>query len=144
MSAMSENLWPFKAVFSFGNSQKLHGAKSGEYGGWSNFNIEFWPKTPRQQARHEQGHCHDARSNHQAKAQVFSDAQPYVTLPVFPNNGVGSLFDFVQETQSEQFLCDQKTNEHCVHWARDMRAFFDLGYADVFHCMFWRLISGSY
>jgi hypothetical protein len=41
MSAMSENLWPFKAVFSFGNNQKLHGAKSGEYGGWSNFIIDF-------------------------------------------------------------------------------------------------------
>jgi hypothetical protein len=44
MSAMSENLWPFKAVFSFGNSQKSHGAKSGEYDGWSNFIIDFLAK----------------------------------------------------------------------------------------------------
>jgi hypothetical protein len=42
MSAMSENLWPFKPVFSFGNSQKSHGAKSGEYGGSSNFIIDFF------------------------------------------------------------------------------------------------------
>jgi hypothetical protein len=42
MSAVSENLWPFKAIFSFGNSQKSHGAKSGEYGGWSNFIIDFF------------------------------------------------------------------------------------------------------
>jgi hypothetical protein len=103
MSVMPENLWPFKAVFSFGNSQKLHGAKSGEYGGWSISLSIFWPKTPRQRPRHEQGHCHDARPNHQAKVQVFSDKQPHVTLPLFPNNNVGSLFNLVQETQSEQF-----------------------------------------
>jgi hypothetical protein len=65
----------------------------------------FWPKTPGQRAHqhHEQGHCHDTRSKHQAKVQVFSDEQPHVTLPVFPNNNAGSLFDLVQETQSEQF-----------------------------------------
>jgi hypothetical protein len=44
MSAMSENLWPFKAVFSFWNSQKSHGAKSGKYGRWSNFIIDFLAK----------------------------------------------------------------------------------------------------
>jgi hypothetical protein len=60
-------------------------------------------KTPGQRARHEQGRCHDARSKHQAKVQVFSDEQPHVTLPVFPNNNVGSLFNLVQETQSDQF-----------------------------------------
>jgi hypothetical protein len=64
----------------------------------------FWLKTPEQRARHEQEHCHDAKSKHQAKVLVFSDEQPHVTLPVFPNNNAGSLFDLVQETQSEQFL----------------------------------------
>jgi hypothetical protein len=104
MPAVSENLWPFKAVLSFGNSQKSHGAKSGEYGECSNFIISiFWPKTPGQRARHEQGHCHDAKSEHQAKVQVFSYEQPQVTLPIFPNNNAGSLFDLVQEIQSEQF-----------------------------------------
>jgi hypothetical protein len=68
---MSENLWSFKAVFSFGNSQKSHGAKCGEYDGWPNFIIDFL--APGQRARHEQGHCHDARSKRQAKVQVFSD-----------------------------------------------------------------------
>jgi hypothetical protein len=63
----------------------------------------FWPKTPGQRARHEQGHCHDTKSKHQAKVQVFSDEQPYVTLPIFLNNNAGSLFDLVQETQSENF-----------------------------------------
>jgi hypothetical protein len=33
----------------------------------------FW-----QRARHEQGHCHDARSKYQAKVQVFSDEQPHL------------------------------------------------------------------
>jgi hypothetical protein len=63
----------------------------------------FWPKTPGQRARHEQEHCHDTRSKHHAKVQVFSDEKPHVTLPIFPNNNAGSLFDLVQETQSEQF-----------------------------------------
>jgi hypothetical protein len=63
----------------------------------------FWPKTPGQRARHEQGHCHYARSKHQARVQVFSDEQPHVTLPIFPNNNAGYLFDLVQETESEQF-----------------------------------------
>jgi hypothetical protein len=62
-----------------------------------------WPKTPGQRARREQGHCYDARSKHQAKVQVFSDEQPHVTLPVFPNINAGSLFELVQETQSKQF-----------------------------------------
>jgi hypothetical protein len=30
----------------------------------------FWPKIPGQRARHEQGHCHDARSKNQAKVQA--------------------------------------------------------------------------
>jgi hypothetical protein len=64
----------------------------------------FWPKTPRERARHEQGHCHVARFKHQAKVQFFSDEQPHVTLPVFPNNNSASLFDLVQETESEKFL----------------------------------------
>jgi hypothetical protein len=64
----------------------------------------FWPKIPGQRARHEQGHCHDARSRHQAKVQVFFDEQLHVTLPIFPNNNAGSLFDLVEETQSEQFV----------------------------------------
>jgi hypothetical protein len=95
MSAMSENMWPFKAVFSFGNSQTSHGAKSGEYGGWSNFIIDVLAEDSRQRASDEQGHCHDARSKHQAKVQVFSDEQPHVPLPVFPNNSAGLFFDLV-------------------------------------------------
>jgi hypothetical protein len=71
----------------------------------------FWPKTFGQRAHYEQGHCHDARSKHQAKVQVFSDEQPHVTLPIFPNNNAGSLFDLVQETQSEQCPCDKKKNK---------------------------------
>jgi hypothetical protein len=70
--------------------------------------LIIWPKTPRQRACHEQGHCHNARSKHQAKVQVFSDEEPHVTLPVFPNNNAGSVFDLVQETQCEQCPCDQK------------------------------------
>jgi hypothetical protein len=103
MSAMSENLWPFNAVFSFGNSQKSHGNKFGKYGRWSNFIIDFLAKYSRTVVCHEQGHRHDARSKHQAKSQIFSHEQPHVTLPIFPNNNAGSLFNLVQETQSEQF-----------------------------------------
>jgi hypothetical protein len=63
----------------------------------------FWPKTPGQRARHEQGRCHDARSKFQAKLQVFYDEQPHATLSVFPNNNASSLFDLVQEIESEPF-----------------------------------------
>jgi hypothetical protein len=45
----------------------------------------------------------DPRSKHQAKVPVFSDEQPHVNLPIFPNNNAGSLFGLVQETQSEPF-----------------------------------------
>jgi hypothetical protein len=34
MSRMSANLRPFRALFKFQKSQKLQGAKSGEWGGW--------------------------------------------------------------------------------------------------------------
>jgi hypothetical protein len=85
----------------------------------------FWPKTPGQRARHEQEHYHDARSKHHAEVQVFSDEQPHVTLPIFPNNNAGSLFDLVQETQSEQCPCDKKKQMNIFFtWACDMRAFF--------------------
>jgi hypothetical protein len=108
MLAMSENLWSFKAVFSFGNSQKPHGPNlANMVDGPISVSI-FWPQTPGLQACHEQGHCHDARSKHQTKVQVFSDKQPHVTLPIFPNNNAGSLFNLVQETQSEQCPCNQK------------------------------------
>jgi hypothetical protein len=87
----------------FGNSQELHRAKSGNMVDGPISLLIFWPKTPGHRVRHEQGHCHDARFKHQAKFQVFSDEQHHVTLPTFPNNNAGSLFDPVQETQSEQF-----------------------------------------
>jgi hypothetical protein len=103
MSAVSANLWPFKAVFSFRNSQKLHWPNLANMVDGSISLSILWPKTPGQRVRHEQGHCYDARSKHQAKVHVFSDEQPHVTLPIFPNNNAGSLFDIVQETQSEQF-----------------------------------------
>jgi hypothetical protein len=96
----------------------------------------FWPKTPGQRGHHEQGHCHDARSKHQAKVQVFSNKQLHVTLPIFPYNNAGSLFDLVQETKSEQCPCDKKKQMSIVFtWAHDMCAFFGLGKADVFHCV---------
>jgi hypothetical protein len=105
MSAVSENLWPFKAVFSFGNRQKSHGTNlANMVDGPISVSIFFGPKTPGQRARHEQGHCHGPRSKHQAKVQVFSDEQPHV----FPNNNAGSLFHHVQETQSKKCPCDKK------------------------------------
>jgi hypothetical protein len=81
---------------------KSHRAKSGECDGWFSVSIDFLAKNSRQHAYHEQGHCHGARSKHHTIVQVFCDELPHITLPVFPNNSVGSLFNFVQETQSEQ------------------------------------------
>jgi hypothetical protein len=68
----------------------------------------FWQETPGQRARHEQEHCHDTRSKHQAKVQVFSDEQPHVTLPIFPNNNAGLKLDLFEESESEGCPCDQK------------------------------------
>jgi hypothetical protein len=44
---ISENLWPFKAVVNFENSQMPHGAKTGECGGRSNFIVDFLAKNSR-------------------------------------------------------------------------------------------------
>jgi hypothetical protein len=137
MSAVPENLWPFKAVFSFGNNQKSHGAKSGKYGGWSNLIIDFWPKTPGQRARHEQGHCHDARFKHQAKVQVFSLQYFQITVVVH----CSTLF---KKLKVNNVLVIKKQMSIVFTWVVDMRAFFGLGDADVFHCMLWRFVSGSY
>jgi hypothetical protein len=65
--------------------------------------VQFKKIPDIERPRHEQVYCHDARSKHQAKVQVFSDEQPHVTSPIFQNNNAGSLFDLVQEIQSEQF-----------------------------------------
>jgi hypothetical protein len=78
--------------------------------------LIFLAKNSQTASSHEQEHCYDARSKHQAKVQVFSNEQPHVTLPIFPKNNASSLFDLVQEIQSEQCPCDKKkTNEHCLH-----------------------------
>jgi len=42
LSSISWNLRPFKADFTFWNSHKLFGIKSGEQGGWSITVINFW------------------------------------------------------------------------------------------------------
>jgi hypothetical protein len=63
----------------------------------------FWPKTPGHRARHEQGHSRDARSKHQAKTQVFSNEQPRVTLPIFPNNNAGSLSTLFEKLEVNNF-----------------------------------------
>jgi hypothetical protein len=94
----------------------------------------LWPKTPGQRARHEQGHCHDARYKHQAEVQVFSHEQPHITLPIFSNNNAGSLFDLVQETQSEQCPCDEKNKcalsslglVTCVHFLVSVMLMFSI------------------
>jgi hypothetical protein len=60
------------------------------------------------------GICHDARFKHQVKVQGFSNEQPHVTLPLFPNDNAGSLFDLVQETQIEQFSSAWRVFRHPV------------------------------
>jgi hypothetical protein len=100
---MSENLWPSKWSSVLGMAKSRTGPNLANMVDGPISLSNFWPKIPRQRARHEQGHCHDARSKHRAKVQVFSDEKPHVTLTMFPNNNAGSLFDLAQETQSEQF-----------------------------------------
>jgi hypothetical protein len=90
---MSLNVGPSKRSSDLGTSKSRTGPNlANVVDGPISISI-FWPKTPGQRARYEQGHCHDARSKHQAKFQVFSYEQPHETLPVFSNNNAGSLFD---------------------------------------------------
>jgi hypothetical protein len=102
MSTLSENLWPFKVVFSFGNSRKFHGARSGMVGGPMSLSI-FWPNLPDSECIMSKGIVVVQDPSIMPKVQVFCDEQPHITLPIFPNNNAGSLFNLFQETQSEQF-----------------------------------------
>jgi hypothetical protein len=107
-----------KWSFSFGNSQKLHGAKSGDIVDGPVSLYNFLPKTPGQRAHHEQGHCHDARSKHQAKVRVFSDKQPHVTLPIFPNNNADSLPTLFKKLKVNNFHLSGEFSDvqffHCL------------------------------
>jgi hypothetical protein len=100
---MSKNLWPSKRSSVLGIVKSRTGPNlANRVDGPISLSI-FLPKTLGQRTRHEQGHFHDARSKNLTKVQVFSDEQRHVTLPVFPNNNAGLLFDLVLENQSEQF-----------------------------------------
>jgi hypothetical protein len=46
-----------------------------------------------------------------------SPTNTHITLPVFPRNNVGSLFDLIHETQKEQCPCDKK---YGAFWASVM------------------------
>jgi hypothetical protein len=83
---MSLNVGPSKRSSVLGIAKSRTGQNLANMMGGPIYLSIFLPKTPRQRARHEQGHCHDAKAKHQAKVQVFSDEQPQVTLPIFPNN----------------------------------------------------------
>jgi hypothetical protein len=69
----------------------------------------FWPKTFIQGSQHEQGHCYDARSKHQAKVQVFSDKQPYISFQV--TELVHSLILFNKREVNSAFVI--RENKHC-------------------------------
>lgn len=80
---------------------------------WWMVQFQYWflcQKLPNSKRVMTGGHSHYERIKHQTKAQVFSHVQPYVTLPIFPNNNAGSLFDHTQRTQSKQCPCDEKDN----------------------------------
>jgi hypothetical protein len=73
MLEVSENLWPFKAVFSSGNNQSRTGPNlTNMVDGPISLQI-LWPKTSGQRA------CHDARSTDQVEVQVFSDEKPHTS-----------------------------------------------------------------
>jgi hypothetical protein len=45
----------------------------------------------------------DPRIRSKFRSSLTKSLTHHVTLPIFPNNNAGSLFDLVQETESEQF-----------------------------------------
>jgi len=68
----------------------------------------LWPTITRQQACYEHRHCHDARSNKQAKVQVFSDELPHVTLHVLQGTMLVYYSTLYKKHICEHFTCDQK------------------------------------
>jgi hypothetical protein len=68
ISGMSTNLCPFRTLLNAGKSQKSKGAKSGEWGGWPVFAMDFIAK------------------NSRARFRVFSSEQIPVTLSALPSN----------------------------------------------------------
>jgi hypothetical protein len=110
MLRLSAYLWPFKAVFSFGNSQKTHRSKFGIYGGWSTLLLIFMPKTPIQRTHHEQRHYYDARSKHQAKVHVSSDEQLHITSPVSPSTMLVHCLTFFKKLPMKNaFVINKKS-----------------------------------
>jgi hypothetical protein len=83
---MSLNVGPSKRYSVLGTAKSRTGQNLANMVDGPTSILIFWPKTPRQRTHHEQGHCYDARSKHQAKVQVVFDEQPHVTLPIFPND----------------------------------------------------------
>ena len=117
MSSTSSNLEPFKADFSLGNSQKSHGARSGEYGGWSRRVMDLLAKNWRTlSAACALEHCRDGGSILRTKvAGVYG-----VLLPWAFSESLGTCVACVGSCSLlHEFLMDdscavEKTDEHCL------------------------------
>jgi hypothetical protein len=87
-----------------------HESKLGKQRGWSTLLLIFRPKTPIWRARHEQGHCYNARSKHQAKVHVFSDEQLHIILPISPSTMlVHCLTLFKKLPMTNAFVINKKS-----------------------------------
>jgi len=83
----------------------------------------LWPTITIQQACYKQRHCHDARSNQQAKVQVFSDELPHATLHVLQGTMLVYCSALYKKHICEHFTCDQK-NKSALSSLEHTRVFF--------------------
>jgi hypothetical protein len=96
-----DDLWSFKVTFLFWEKPLSDtGSKSGEYGGWSNFVIDFVAKNSCSLSLSWPGvllWC-KMKAPDQSRGPLWWAASHNLTR--IPRGNAGSLFDLVQETQS--------------------------------------------
>ena len=89
-----------------------------------------------------------AKSKHEAKAEVFFTELSQATLPIFPSNNDGSLFDLFQDSQTEECICDQN-NMSTLSSLWLVTCVFFVSYVDVFPFhdftfRFWILLKAAW
>ena len=111
MSERSKNLCPFVPFFNFGKSQKLQGAKSGEYGGWSIFVMEFLARNLRTLNESCAGALSCWRIHLLGQSLGLLLRTDSCILVTLPNNTVDLPFVRVQWIHSQLSPCDWRSTQ---------------------------------
>ena len=133
------NLVPFNADLIFGNNnkKKSHGARSGEHGGCSNTVILCFVKN----VLTDRVLCASAMSWWRTREPFFHISGLLLTC----SWRFVKWFNLQAPNPCEQSLrCQEKRIIIALNLDLLCRAFFCLGELELFQCVDWRLISGSY